>query len=151
MGSINPQGVYIYDESDTAAKASDMLNKQGNALTSAAKGIKYLREGLGSFLTDSQTITLPEPIMDQPNGIVLIWSRYDDATSSVQDNNWVHTPIHKSIVPMPGSGVALMLPDLQYQDLGIKYVYVNADSISGHANNSSEMCRHFALRAIASW
>lgn len=33
MGTINEHGVYIYDETDTAATASELLNKQGAALT----------------------------------------------------------------------------------------------------------------------
>lgn len=35
MGYINVQGVYVYDETDDEAKASDMLNRQSNALTTA--------------------------------------------------------------------------------------------------------------------
>lgn len=70
MGTINAQGVYVYDGTDSEARAEDMLNRQGTALTAKFTKRKigraaYVGEAGGSgggfTWTALKTVTFASP------------------------------------------------------------------------------------------
>lgn len=98
-------------------------------------GQKVLWEG-ARYMTADHTINLSEAVSAQPNGIVLIFSKYADGAAL--DNNfntfflpklWVTT--HK------GYGNAFTMMDTNFGCACHKYLYVNDTYITGHANNSA--------------
>lgn len=88
------------------------------------------------YMTADHTINLAEAVSAQPNGIVLVFSKYADGAA--QDNNfnsffvpkiWIET--HK------GYGNAFTMMDTNFGQVCHKYLYINDTYISGHANNSA--------------
>lgn len=111
-------------------------------LTSAQSELVYhgqviLWEGT-RYMTADHTINLSEAVSAQPNGIVLVFSKYDSSTGEALDNNfnsffvpkiWVNS--HK------GYGNAFTMMDINFGCICHKYLYINDTYISGHANNSA--------------
>lgn len=89
----------------------------------------------GLYMSASQSAQLSEPISRQPNGIVLVFSRY--SASTVQDYHFNSFFVHKALVAaQPGVGHQFMMStDGSWSVLASKYVYINDTNISGNANN----------------
>lgn len=115
----------------------------------------------GIYLNGSQTCQLPESILDQPTGIVLVWSGYIPGEGE-QDYWWTSTFIPKQFIAHnPGNGG---LAFHMFSDLGswfaMKYVYIrgsNQDQVVGNDHNQqtgTSNCglkydnRRFCLRYI---
>lgn len=91
----------------------------------------------GMYMTAGHVITLPEPISKQPNGIVLVFSRY--ANGEVADTNFNSFFVSKHFVAAkPGNGHMFALwATPTFEVAAGKYLYINDGSITGHANNSA--------------
>ena len=91
----------------------------------------------GMYMTEGHKITLPEPISAQPSGIVLVFSRY--ANGAVADTNFNDFFVSKALVSAkPGVGhMFVMYATPTFELMAAKYLYINNESISGHANNSA--------------
>lgn len=89
------------------------------------------------YMTGNQTATLSEAVSKQPNGIVLVFSRYSSGTA--QDYHFNHFFVHKAFVAAhPGVGNHfLMSTDGSFGVIASKYVYINDASIAGNAINQS--------------
>lgn len=87
------------------------------------------------YMTDTQTGNLAEPIHSQPNGIVLVFSRY--ASGATQDNDFNSFFVPKALVAAKlGSSSTFIMgaePSLSY--LTAKTLYINDTTIKGHASN----------------
>ena len=99
-------------------------------------GGKILWTG-GMYMTEGHKITLPEPISKQPSGIVLVFSRYTNG--AVADTNFNNFFISKALVSAkPGVGhMFAMYATPTFEIMAGKYLYINNESIAGHANNSA--------------
>lgn len=89
----------------------------------------------GYLMTAGHTATLTEKISKQPNGIVLVFSRYSAAT--IRDYHFNSFFIHKAFVAaMPGCGNTFMMTtDGSFSVMATKYVYIHDDKIVGNEIN----------------
>ena len=88
-------------------------------------------------MTEGHKITLSEKVSEQVSGIVLVFSRY--ANGAVADTNFSCHYIPKALVAAK-TGVGHMLimgASATFELMAAKYLYINDDTIAGHANNSS--------------
>lgn len=99
-------------------------------------GGKLLWQG-GYYMSASQTVTLPEPVSAQNNGIVLVFSRY--SSSTVRDYHFNHAFVHKMFVKLhPGVGSSFtMTTDGSFSVMATKYLYIHDDRIDGNAINEA--------------
>ena len=89
----------------------------------------------GMYMTAGHTAPLSEPILDQPNGIVLTFSRYE--SGAVQDTNFQQFFIPKAfVIQMNGYGHTFVLAANKFAVMATKYLYINNDRITGHADNN---------------
>lgn len=89
----------------------------------------------GYYMTAAQTANLSEPILDQPNGIVLTFSRYE--SGEAKDTNFHQFFIPKAFVnQMNGYGHTFFLAANKFAVVATKYLYINNDRIAGHADNN---------------
>lgn len=97
-------------------------------------GGKILWTG-GYYMTAEHKIALSEPILSQPNGIILTFSRLD--SGAVQDNNFHHFFIPKAFIKeKSGYGHTFVLAANRFAVVATKYLYVNNTHITGHADNN---------------
>ena len=96
---------------------------------------KILWEGT-RYMTADHTINLAEAVSAQPNGIVLVFSKYADG--SALDNNFNSFFLPKLwVTSHKGYGNAFTMMDTNFGVICHKYLYVNDTYISGHANNNA--------------
>lgn len=99
-------------------------------------GGKILWEG-GMYMTASHKITLPEPISQQPSGIMLVFSRYDNG--AVSEHNYNSFFVHKAFVAAkPGVGSAFRMNTVNFSVVATKYLYINDATITGNDSNDDE-------------
>jgi len=90
----------------------------------------------GMYMTATHKAELAEPILSQPNGIVLTFSRY--ANGAVQDTNFHQFFVPKAFVnQMNGYGHAFFMAANKFAVIATKYLYVNNTHITGHADNNA--------------
>lgn len=90
----------------------------------------------GYYMTAEHKIALSEPILAQPHGIVLVFSRFESGTA--QENNYFHFFIPKAFVSQKnGYGHTFILAANKFAVIATKYLYINNDRITGHADNSA--------------
>lgn len=98
---------------------------------------KILWEG-ARYMTADHTINLAEAVSAQPNGIVLVFCKYDSASGTAQDNNFNSFFVPRIFVTShKGYGNAFTMMDINFGQVCHKYLYINDLYISGHANNSA--------------
>ena len=98
------------------------------------KGQKILWEG-ASYMNEGQTATLNEKVSEQHSGVVLVWSRYTNATA--QNDSFNFTFIPKSFVAMWGGyGTTSIIAGSGFNPVGSKYVYVSDTKVTGNAVNN---------------
>ena len=89
----------------------------------------------GMYMTNGHTVTLAEKVSEQPNGIVLVFCYYN----GTGDTNWGWQSffVPKQLVAMEtGEGHTFSLTNGKFGSVGTKYLYINDDSITGHADNN---------------
>lgn len=94
---------------------------------------KVLWDGV-YFMQESQTATLSESITAQPNGIVLVFSRYSSGKEQDSDFNYFFVPKYQVIIH-DGKGSGFMMVDSTGTAMARKYLYIYDNKITGHANN----------------
>ena len=89
----------------------------------------------GMYMTAGHNAPLSEPILDQPNGIVLTFSRYENGEA--QDTNFHQFFIPKAfVIQKNGYGHTFVLAANKFAVVSTKYLYINNDRITGHADNN---------------
>ena len=103
----------------------------------ATSGNIVLAYGSGSYMTDTQTWWLHEPVSTQYSGIVLVWSAYENGEA--QDYDWNHTYIAKDQVSKhSGTGVSSgLMTSASLHKVGAKYIYVYDNKIVGNQYNNT--------------
>lgn len=106
-------------------------------------------------MNESQEIGID--LQSYPNGIMLVWSRYDIENSEPFDYQWNHSVVSKLNIGSTNfnSGHCFVLFN-QYLNknlTGIKYLYINNTRILGNVNNNkinSVGCdnRNWVLRQV---
>lgn len=98
---------------------------------------KILWEG-AMYMTAGHTANLSEAVSEQPNGIVLMFSKYDTSTGTVSENNFNSFFVPKIFVTThKGYGNAFTMMDINFGQICHKYLYINDTYITGHANNNA--------------
>ena len=98
---------------------------------------KILWEG-AMYMTAGHTANLSEAVSEQPNGIVLMFSKYDTSTGTVSENNFNSFFVPKIFVTThKGYGNAFTMMDINFGQICHKYLYINDTYISGHASNNA--------------
>lgn len=107
----------------------------------------------GSLLmTSYDTANLSESVLSQPNGIVLVWSFYDNGAT--YDGNFAYVFVSKfHATSFNGRGVSCSSINLDYHMS--KYVYVSNTAIKGYTTNDTVTVggvtitnSHFVLRYV---
>jgi hypothetical protein len=103
-------------------------------VATSLKDQKILWSGAWVMNAD-HSLTLSEKVSDQPNGIVLVFSRY--ANGAAEDSNYNHFFVSKKhIAQHNGSGSAFFMTAVNFSYICAKYLYISNDRITGNANNS---------------
>ena len=89
----------------------------------------------GYYMTATHTITLSEKVSQQPNGIVLVFSRYSGGEA--QNYHWNEFFVSKEWVRRhPGTGHSfIMTTDGLFSIMASKYLYIHDDKIGGNDVN----------------
>lgn len=88
------------------------------------------------YMTAGQVATLSETISEQPTGIDLVFSRYENGAAT--ENNYIHFFVPKAFVSEKnGYGHTFLLAANKFAVVATKYLYVNDERITGHADNSA--------------
>ena len=117
---------------DDARSNAATVSKDGDLYLSNG-GQKVLWSGY-SYMHESQTITLSEPISEQAFGVVLHWTAYANGAPQYYDNVYQYIPKHHA-VRYGGKGVGCLLTSSNGAAIGHKYLYVNDRQIAGNGNN----------------
>ena len=108
------------------------------------------------YMNASHSIKLPKSWHDFPNGIVLMWSAYEDGQA--KDYQWNTNFLPKQQLDQNRGGYSFLLVGTNNW-LGWKYLYFESDNvtISGNENNSTSNIsgagatwnnNHFVLRRV---
>ena len=90
----------------------------------------------GQYMTAGHKAELSEPILAQPHGIVLSFSRY--ANGEAQDTNFHQFFIPKAFVNQKnGYGHTFFMVANKFAVIATKYLYINNERITGHADNDA--------------
>ena len=91
----------------------------------------------GYYMMTGQTATLNEAISDQANGVVLVWSFYEDGAAKDGQFNTFFIPKH-FIAAHEGKGISSFLTTASVAYVATKYLYVSDTSIIGYDGNNAE-------------
>lgn len=91
----------------------------------------------GYYMMSGQTVTLSEAISDQANGVVLVWSFYEDGAPTNGQFNMFFIPKH-FIAAHEGKGISSFLTTASVAYVATKYLYVSDTSIIGYDGNNAE-------------
>lgn len=121
-------------EDSSIYERSYYQNSWGEWHTVFNGGGKILWTG-GMYMTAGHKITLAEPISKQPRGIELVFSRY--ANGAVADTNFNHFFISKAFVATKAGfgNMFVIAATPTFEMIAGKYLYINDETITGHANN----------------
>lgn len=108
------------------------------------------------YMNATQSIKLPKSWLDFPNGIVLVWSAYEDGQA--YDYQWNTNFLPKQQLDQNRGGYSFLLVGTNNW-LGWKYLYFESDNvtINGNENNSTSNIsgagatwnnNHFVLRRV---
>lgn len=97
-------------------------------------GINKVLWSGGHYMDSGQTATLSESISAQPHGIVLVWSKYDQANGAGVDAEFTFFFIPKHYVTV-ASGKGMWMSD-PYAAMS-KYVYIADTTVTGYSTNST--------------
>lgn len=92
-------------------------------------------EGEGYYVSASHNIKLSQKISEQKNGIVLVWQAYSDGAAQAWEINMQFIP-KWFVKALSSKGVSFLLSDSNGARIGIKYVYVFDDHITGRDSNA---------------
>lgn len=87
------------------------------------------------YMADTQTATLSEAISKQANGVVVVWSWYENGESDNSVFNSFFIPKH-FVSAHNGKGIAMGLWSATANTFASKYLYVSDTSITGYVNNN---------------
>lgn len=143
-GYANSEGASYFDGNDVniRSKGGIYITSPDAGLTARAYGEnKVLWSGNGTdsggyYMTAGHTISLSEPVLAQPNGIVLVWCAYTDGKAQNYGFETHFVPKYY-VKAHTGCGMDFPLFRQCFSKAGCKYLYINNDTITGHANNNA--------------
>jgi hypothetical protein len=98
------------------------------------RGQKVLWEG-GKYMTADHQADLSEPVSQQDNGIVLVFSTYQNGAPIDANFNMFFVP--KQFISLWGGyGSAYQMNTVNFNTVGAKYLYIHDTYIKGNENNN---------------
>lgn len=97
----------------------------------------YTYDSIGWYMNGTQMIYLEEKLSEQQNGVILVWSFYDNGA---QDYNWNFTVIPKAFIadnPSVGGMSTFMVNNTAFGYVACKYLYIYDDRVEGNKNNAT--------------
>ena len=85
------------------------------------------------MMTSSHTAHLSEAVSAQPNGIVLVFCAYNGNDDT--NHSWQSFFVPKQLVALSTAAHTFTLSSGKFTYVGIKHLYINNTSITGHADN----------------
>lgn len=126
-GAYPPDNIYISTK-DNAGAVSINGRRYGEN--------KILWSG-AYYMSENQVANLTEAISEQPNGIILVFSRYNTAGSEVLDQHFSYHIFPKIMLSYVGAGGSVFNMRTSTESYAAsKYLYFTDTSIKGHANNN---------------
>lgn len=108
----------------------------GNWLGTYKLGANKVLWSGGHIMTADQTAYLSESISSQVNGIVLMFSLYDENTGAIgQTFNYAFAPKY-FVSALSGQSSCFQMASSQYGNIGFKMLYINDTQIIGHSSNT---------------
>ena len=98
------------------------------------RGQKVLWSG-GKYMTADHQADLSEPVSKQDNGIVLVFSTYQDGAAIDANFNLFFVP-KQFVSLMGGYGSAYQMNTVNFNTVGAKYLYIHDTYIKGNENNN---------------
>lgn len=99
-------------------------------------GQKVLWSG-NYYMSAAQSIVLSELISEQPNGIVLVFSRFANGAS--ENSNYNQFFVSKThVANHGGAGSAFFMAAVNFSYICAKYLYISNDRITGNDNNTAK-------------
>lgn len=98
------------------------------------RGQKVLWSG-ATYMTAGHQADLDEPVSQQDNGIVLVFSTYVDGAAVDANFNLFFVP-KKFVEIMGGYGSAFQMNTVNFSTVGAKYLYIHDTYIKGNENNN---------------
>ena len=95
----------------------------------------YNYDSINWYMDGAKTVNLEEKLSEQQNGIILVWSYYDNGA---KDWSWNFTVIPKAFIadnPSVGGMSTFMVNNATFGSVAVKYIYIHDDSIIGNNNN----------------
>ncbi len=90
------------------------------------------------YMSETHTINLTDNISNQNNGIVLVFSRYDNEVAEAKNEQIKEFFVPKAVVEThPGKGHCFDMATHKFTALCSKYLYISDKSITGHADNKT--------------
>lgn len=112
------------------------------------KGVEILWES-ASLMRGDQTAPLSSPVLSQPTGIVLAWSRWAGGGQAL-NNEWNFQFVPKyQVMFAPGTGVTSVIGRGYSSTIAQKYVYVANTRLIGHDFNNTSPNNQYVLRYVA--
>ena len=97
-------------------------------------------------MNETQVVNLSKNVSDQKNGIMLVWSKYNE---DPKNYGWCINTIPKTLVQLyPGSGHDVVVGETGAQLIASKYLYIYDDKITGNDNNNVGATRNWVLRYV---
>ena len=134
-GSLKSRGYSCFTTFDTIG-----IVNGGTGATNQEKAAKNLGYGKilssrAAWMTSDHSITLPEPISEQPHGIVLVFS--ECVNNQAENKGWTQFFISKSfIAERAGEGFSFPLFTYNFDALGVKHLFIFGNKIVGSDENS---------------
>lgn len=105
------------------------------------------------YMKASQVANLSQKVSDQKNGIILVWSGYDDVHNVPLDSSWTHTYVNKLHIDLSDAGGFQCILATVANPAAViqKYVYITDSKITGHAVNDDNAGGGRVLRRVYGW
>ena len=113
----------------------DIIAADGVSINGITLGGKILYQG-ASHVNETQTINLSEPVSNQINGIVLVFSLYrNNAAEDVSINTFFISKKEVELLPAAPHFFFLGV-NAGFSIMGAKYLYIDDTRITGHSGNT---------------
>lgn len=97
----------------------------------------YTNDSIDWYMIATQTVYLEEKLSEQQNGVILVWSYYDNRA---QNYNWNFTVIPKTFIadnPSVAGMSTFMVNNTALGYVACKYLYIYDDKIKGNDGNNT--------------
>ena len=129
----NNEGQVFYDGNEVYIRS-----KEGVHIDGRQYGVNKVLWSGALYMNESQTATLSEAVSAQPNGIVVVWSMYNNGAAVDGHFQCFFIP-KRMVASYSGGGHVFGIWQHTGGYFATKYLYISDTSITGHAQNASTL------------